>query len=200
MGYRPISSRGGIRKGLTWKPDFCVGKKVLAIIVVDCFDAVPNTSYSIWAVHPAISGRSAIAQSFIGKNAKITKAKFQAKIYKGTPKGEAVAALYLAEGTHGTNAKPTGDPLAVSDPVQIESFTTRKFYEFDFPSDQQFKMQSGVTYCIALQVKSATILDGDNYFDVYARSGGHAGNGSHYYSGAWYATTDDFLFYVYGIS
>lgn len=173
-------------------------------VLIDYFDVTQNALYGLTRVFPCTVGRCSVGQSLaVDKARKITSAKFGLRKELGSPVGNLVAVLYNITGTHGTDAKPTGDPLATSDPIPIEDLTgTVVNYEFAFPKNQQYKMEVGY-FGICVQVQSATVLDSDNYPTVASRYGAlatHSGNFFECWKGVWYADADyDCIFYVYGV-
>jgi hypothetical protein len=153
-----------------------------------------DIGYSLWYQNTTHRG-----QSFQPTNSKkLTACRFRLQ-KTGTPPGNCYAELYTSTGTHGTNAEPTGSPLAVSNPVLADSLSTSTTWiNFVFGNTQQYTMTASTTYIIVIKYDEAT--DG-NYIDIAAdnTSPTHGGNPSDSSDGTnWNnANTYDFSFDVY---
>jgi hypothetical protein len=133
---------------------------------------------------------------------KLSSMKFWLKKY-GNPDCRLVVRAYVATGTVGTDAKPTGDALAESNVVDGATLSSAGgLVEFVFTGANKITLNSGQSYCFLVLCKSATLIDGSNYFDVWvdAISPTHAGNNCVYYDGAWAGSAYyDSCFYLYGV-
>jgi len=147
-----------------------------------------------------ISGDNGIGQSITGDGRTLDSIKFYlAKT--GSPTGYAYAKIYAHSGTFGTSSIPTGEPLAVSDGVDVSTFGlegSETLFTFNFTGANKIILANGTKY-----VNTIEYLDGDwdNYINVcYDNSSPtHAGNLSEKWGDNWYAaSTDDLCFYVYG--
>lgn len=112
--------------------------------------------------------------------------------------GNIYAVIYNATGTHGTNAKPTGSPIATSDLVDASTVGgTMSLMSFNFSN--RIQLDSGSTYIVMLH------HDGDVthriFIGVDATSPTHGGNYSYGNGTTWTSgTTSDIIFYVNYIS
>lgn len=173
--------------------------------LLDHFSESEKTGSNLLVVvHPShIGDYSAMGQCFTmgASNKKICKAKFYLQKI-GSPVGHLKAALYAVTGSCGTNGRPTGDPLALSDSVTMESVgTDYVLVEFIFTGDEKYEMQASTTYCIECLVSDATLLDLDNCINVGIadEEPTHNGNWSGYIESSWNFTDGtDTIFYVYG--
>jgi len=156
--------------------------------------------------HPsAIAANSARGQCFFTESNEdlyLCKVKFYLS-RNPTPDGNLKAYLYEITGTYGTNAVPTGAPLAMSNAVPMSSvgpLVTFSLITFTFPSPR-YRLQASHHYAIAVVVLDCTTCDADNNieagFDFTAPS--HGGNAFYYRNGGWISVaTHDTCFYVYG--
>ena len=174
-----------------------------------------NEFWSLKAVHPSSSyDKSAWGHSFQVLGTKPKYKLTQVKFYLsriGAITGHLVAVLYNKTGEHGSDAIPTGAPLATSDVVDMATVpnTTWGLIAFNFSGDQQYEMSKDAIYCIELQVLDSPNAGGYNailvgYDDAVAHPDGatHAGNDSLYWLDYWGCPTPsdklDICFYVYG--
>lgn len=171
-------------------------------------------------VHPAtgVGILSAIGQTFTTPmyiRYKLCKVKFYLA-RKWNPVGKLVARLYAHTGTYGSTGKPDDNPvdsniLAESDPVNFSSVPNGvinppyHLIEFTFPEAEQYIMKKNTHYCIAVVVKSATLLNGGGQHMIVGldqSSPTHDGN-TFWYQGAvgWLGVGvgSDTIFYIYGI-
>jgi len=103
-------------------------------------------------------------------------------------------------GTYGTDGKPTGPPLAISDDFEVSTLKDEfQLITFFFTREQQYEMQAGTKYCIVFENPASGIISRNVRPEVEC-GGGHDGNIVWFRYGAWVyiATASDILFYVYG--
>jgi hypothetical protein len=136
------------------------------------------------------------SQSFTGDGNPLSIATFN--LWKaGSPTGIARAKLYAHSGTFGTSSVPTGNPLAVSETVDISTLTA-SWQLVDFTFLNSYALENGTKYCIT--VESADPFGTDNLLVAHDTSSPtHSGNG------AWFSITTqlwtalsstDYIFYV----
>lgn len=110
--------------------------------------------------------------------------------------GNATAVLYALTGTYGTDAKPTGAPLATSDNVDVSGISSSAtLVTFTFSGANKIDLTDGTTYCIAIQLNNGT-----NYItvDLTTVSASHSGNASSTNDlSTWSGSTSDLAFTVY---
>ena len=69
----------------------------------------------------------------------------------GSPTGNVYAYLYAITGTYGTNAKPTGTPLATSTALDVSTLTTSyQTITFNFTGTNQVALANGTYYYIVI--------------------------------------------------
>lgn len=117
----------------------------------------------------------------------------------GLPSGNLVAKLYLAAGTHGTDAVPTGSPLAVSEPIAVGDLSAGGVLdEVEFVFVNGPTIRTYTTYCAVVELVGFTPGAPENY--VVAGLGddppGHAGNASQLEPGGWVSGEPDMVFCV----
>lgn len=137
------------------------------------------------------------------QNYNITSAKFYVRKI-GSPVGHVVAKLYAITGTYGVNGKPTGDPLATSNLIDMANLPdTLTLVEFTFPSGEQYEMTAGEHHCIAFINNDGTTVNSNNC-PKFATDNEvpleHDGNSFNYHLTDWYPfqSTYENIFYVYG--
>ncbi len=154
--------------------------------------------------HPStLPGHSACGQSFTtpndGKNYRLTSAKFYLKKSDPLlPDGTLVAKLYAHSGVYGTSSIPSGNALAASDSVDLDTLTNAyALYTFTFSSI--YVLEPNTQYCIDVEADATWIIDTVMAgYDGSAPS--HGGNMFHYDTSAFHAVAgSDLIFYVYGI-
>jgi len=165
-----------------------------------------NMAQAISAVHPASYQLwSAVGQAFTVKTAEETYKLTQAKFYLkrvGSPTGHLKACLYNMTGTYGTNAKPTGSPLASSELVDITNLGLNySETTFSFVGDQQYEVTKDQKYCIVVQANDGS-LNGSNRVNLkasYTSEATHDGNECWFASSGWLTGSSyDLCFLVYG--
>lgn len=99
-------------------------------------------------------------QSFLCNNTgKLDSCKFYLKKL-GTPTGNMVAKLYTSTGSLGSTSKPTGAPLAISDPISITTLTTSfALVDFEFSGVNRVSMAAATNYVIVVEYTGG---DGSN--------------------------------------
>ena len=182
------------------------GGKPAPILLDSYSETYIDAGFSIYAVFPPTPEQShfgAVGQAItMSINKKLSSIKFWLKKY-GNLDCQLVVRAYAATGTVGTNARPTGDALAESNVVEAATLSSSGgLVEFIFTGANKITLNNGQSYCFLVLCKSATLIDGSNYFEVWvdASSPTHAGNNCVYYDGAW-AGSDvyDSCFYLYGV-
>ena len=167
-----------------------------------------NGFVRIQAIHPSSTTyRSAIGQAF---KVKTTGAKYkltQIKVYLGqyqSPTGHLKAVLYNITGTYGTNAKPTGSPLAESELVDVSVLGSDfSVIVFNFVGANQYEVLKDHVYGFAIQAVDGNI-DSDRWVKGRWRgeTGGcetHDGNWFGFKNSTWEDNNDfDLCFLVYG--
>ena len=138
----------------------------------------------------------AFGECFHGANYNITLAKFY--MYRiGATVATATARLYAMTGTFGNGGKPTGAALATSDVVDLSTLgTSYGLIDFAFSGGEQYAMEAGVDYVIAIYINTRS--SGTPICGVDNTSPTYEGNMSVYNFGNWNASSSDLIFYVYG--
>src|SRR5947207_971022 len=119
---------------------------------IDDFYSEANFTGSVEAIDATAGDDVATGQSFTSNGGLLSSAQFHlAK--NGSPTGTAVAKLYAATGTFGTDAKPTGAALATSGTLDVSTIPTfpQTLMTFTFSGANQYLMVAGTVYCIALE-------------------------------------------------
>ncbi len=141
-----------------------------------------------------------ISQSFTAKSAYLTKAIFYLKKY-GNPTGYIKAYLYAHSGSFGTSSTPTGEPIEISEAIDIASLShSSRLIVFNFSGTTE--LIEGTKYCIVLEFEGGDPIN--NYLIVgCAGTGEHEGNYASYSTQTGWAYTHpstpiDLIFYIYG--
>jgi len=118
---------------------------------------------------------------------------------RGSPTGNAVAYLYAHTGTYGVNGKPTGDPIATSDNLDVSTLTTSpELTTFTFSNLNKITLNSGTKYFVVVYYNGGDI---NNYIDVGKDNSSPTHGGTSVYSSdgsTWNSSTSvNFCFYVY---
>jgi hypothetical protein len=153
-------------------------------------------SYSESNYDSEIYDYRAYGQSFTGDGGVLNSAKFYLKKY-GSPTGTVFAAIYAHTGTFGTNSKPMGVPLAVSDNVNVSTLSTSfGLVSFTFSGANKITLTAGTKYVVVFDCinSSNTISVG-----MDSSSPSHSGNVSDRDGEDWYTDYSgyDLCFYVY---
>lgn len=153
------------------------------------------------AQHPSeTSDVSARGQSIKpSANYRLTRCKF--RLWRNAvAEGTLEARLYAATGTYGVDAKPIGEPLAVSDTVDIATallIHSWRYIDFIFRAGQQYIMKKDTTYCI--EAINKVLTSGATFMSQSLNTPIH-GNLSGYENGTWkYSDIKNCHFYVYGV-
>lgn len=129
---------------------------------------------------------------------KLSSAKFYMKKVN-SPTGNCYAKLYAKTGTVGTDAKPTGAALAVSDVVDVSTLGSAfALKTFTFSGANQIALTAATGYCLVVEYADGTATD---YIVVGfdSTSPTHAGNRC-WYTTSWSGdATWDCCFYIYGL-
>lgn len=115
------------------------------------------------------------------------------------PTGNMVAKLYAHTGTYGTNGKPTGAPLATSDPISAATLGTSYAKKtFSFTGSNRYLMTAAEKYVIILD--DSLVGDASNYVHIgYHNAGSWEGNYVYGNEANWQTNSlFDIAFYVYG--
>ena len=110
------------------------------------------------------------------------------------------AALYACTGTPGTNGRPTGAALAVSNSRELTSADNDSEYrdrEFVFPTP--YTLEAGTNYCIVLECTAHGGSGADVKIGKDHSSPTHTGNMCTHFSDAagWSSSADDLCFGIY---
>lgn len=138
-------------------------------ILIDSYEGDNSLDTNLYS-----GGKEGVAQSFTGKDAKITNCRFILQKV-GSPTGNAYAKLYSHSGTYGTSSIP-GSLLATSDALTVSGITTTLLAQtLSFSGAQQYVMSNGSHYVITIEYTGG---NGTNYIVVYsnASSPTHSGN------------------------
>lgn len=131
-------------------------------------------------------------QCFTGVDGVLNSAKFVVK--KTGDNGTVVVKVYTLIGTFGTNGKPTGDALAVSNTINVSSLSNNfSLVTFTFSGANKINLLNQ-HYCLSFESSSgASVTVGSSYL-----SPTHNGNYFYDYEGTLYASNVvDVCFYVY---
>ena len=141
---------------------------------------------------------SAVGQAFTGNGGPINTVKFYLKKV-GSPTGTLTAKIYNITGTYGTDATPTGSPLATSNTVDVSTLSTAyQLITFTFPTP--YTTTNGTHYIVTCEDSSASDTD---YVVAGSDSSSptHSGNYCQYasFNGIWSGSaSQDICFYVGG--
>lgn len=120
----------------------------------------------------------------------------------GSPSGNIFAKIYNLTGTVGTNGKPTGSPIATSDPIDISTLTgSYQGIEFKFTGSNSITLNAGSHYGVSIEYYTGG--DSSNYLQLGldSSSPSWSNNSFLFISGSWSSTLsadDAFPFYIYG--
>lgn len=123
----------------------------------------------------------AVGQTFsnnLDNDARLVSAQFSLW-RKGSPTGNVYAALYNLTGTFGTNAKPTGEAIAISDNVDITTIpTSASWINFPFSGDNQVVLEKNGQYGITCvfnggDSNNKLYIRGDQYNSGYEHDDGN---------------------------
>lgn len=117
----------------------------------------------------------------------------------GSPTGTASAMVYNMGGTYGTNAVPSGSPIATSDVINVASLTsTPTLTSLTFSGTNRVTLNAGSRYVVTFEFTGG---NGSNFVVVGAQSWmpAHSGNTCYFVGGGWTGDSGyDTIFYVYG--
>jgi hypothetical protein len=139
------------------------------------------------------------AQTFVGNGSTLGTAKFY--MYNQLATGTTTAKIYAITGTPGTNAVPTGAPLATSTDVTISTIPQNvgavALVTYTFSGANQITLTNGTNYALAVQYAgdgtANDIIIGADFSSPTA-----AGNFASYNGATWTAdNTADLVFYVF---
>jgi hypothetical protein len=141
-----------------------------------------------------------LGQSFnVSGNFTLYSCKFYLRKF-GSPTGNITASIYAITGSFGSNSKPTGSALAVSDNISISGLTTSfQLINFNFSGVNRITLNNATNYVV---VVNSNLGDSSNFLQVGSVTPGtHPGN--YCFSTddvSWTGLTGlDLCFYVYGI-
>jgi hypothetical protein len=184
--------------GNTWDEDYATPDPFEA--VQDFYsEANYQDSLMLASLDPSASGEaSRRAQSFTAPSKfKLSSVKFYLHKY-GSPTGTAYAKLFsIASGD-----TPSTTVLATSDGFDVSTLTTSlQLITFTFSGAQQYECVSGTKYAIAFVNPSSGTITTSHYVKagVDTSSPTHAGAESYFANGAWTTSSNDLVFYVYGL-
>lgn len=146
-------------------------------------------------------------QSFTGNGGYLNRCQFFGR--RGASmdaSAQVVAKLYAHTGTFGSGGTPTGDPLAISDPITANSLsTTNAWYSFNFGPGVQ--LVNGTRYFIILELWShGGGAAGSVVLMAHSTASSHGGNSAIFpgntadAQASWTAQTSDVLFRVYTVA
>jgi len=169
--------------------------KVYNPVSIEIVDSYSESNFNLYSI--VGNTVKATGQTFTAKDGVLSSVKFfMGK--SGSPTGNAVAKIYAITGTLGTDGKPTGSPLAVSDVLDVSSLsTTLQLVELNFSGINKINLLA-MNYCIDLEYSNG---NSSNHirFGIDNSSSSHSGN--RFYSlnlSSWTSTiSDDNIFYVY---
>lgn len=117
----------------------------------------------------------------------------------GSPTGNVVAKLYAHSGTYGSSSVPTGEPLAISDNVDLSTIPdTLALITFTFTGANKYSLSNGTKYCITIESDDCDAIDKIR-IGQDSTSPTHSGNPA-YYEVSWTADdTRDFIFYILSV-
>lgn len=143
---------------------------------------------------------SAMGHTFTASaNYLMTKAQFKMS-YVGSPPGNITANLYAVTGTVGTNAIPSGSPLAISKPFNLTHILWYNYNTFTFTTP--YLLHNGTDYAIDIENPTSGIST-SNYPTMLANSSNlFAGNSFDYRNSAWNITvaTWDNMIIIYALA
>lgn len=145
---------------------------------------------------------SRFGQSFTAIDGVLNSVKFDIQRV-GSPSGNLIANIYAHTGTYGTNTgKPTGSPIATSDPIDVTTISTSEHLEtLTFSGGNKITLVGGTYYCVVLERSGGSAWNGSNYIWIGCdnTSPTHSGTTVYYTSswGAYGAGVVDTCFYVY---
>jgi hypothetical protein len=135
----------------------------------------------------------------VSTNGKLGKATFSLKINVGSPPNYMYAKLYEMTGTYGTDGKPTGNALAVSDAVSTSVLTSSYAdVDFFFSGVNQVDLTEDY-YCIVFEYDDGDV-DNSVAFSYDTATKTHSGNSFvfNHSNASWASSTaNDSTFYVY---
>ena len=150
----------------------------------------------------------AVGQTFsnnLDNDARLVSAQFSLW-REGSPTGNVYAALYNLTGTFGTNAKPTGEAIAISDNVDITTIPNTQvpvlWTSFSFSGDNQVVLEKNGQYGITCvfnggDSNNKLYIRGDQYDSGYEHDDGNGFSSSNL--STWWGSDDhDRGFKVYG--
>lgn len=149
------------------------------------------------------SSYSRVGQAFTGDGQMLGSVEWYMLNASGGATGTVTAKIYASTGTFGTDARPTGSPLAISDTVLDVSTLTpsfpKLFYEFLFTGANAITLINGTKYIATLERVTGLAVPA---VEVGAddSSPTHPGNDVIYLGGTWYggALGADLIFNVNG--
>ena len=113
------------------------------------------------------------------------------------PTGNAYAKIFSMSGNFGVDGIPTGDPLAISEPINVATITTLALYEFTFIGSNQITLEGNTNYFVTIEYNGKITNGTGIYVGSDSSSPLHQGNAASFNT-TWSPITDDICFYVYG--
>lgn len=157
-------------------------------------------SYRTGAMYLYSGAMVYISQSFVGDGSTLHSAKFDLAWAVGSVTGNAYAHVWNITGTPGTNAKPLGAAIAVSDAFDVSVITAvNALYELHFSGVNKIVLGNGTDYCISFNFSG-----GDSSHRIIAgrqETGADTGNSARADAVPSWDTTlasKDTIYYVYG--
>ncbi|MFH1112068.1 MAG: LamG domain-containing protein, partial [Patescibacteria group bacterium] len=135
-----------------------------------------------------------IGEVFNSSGGVLTSCKFRL-VKNGSPTGNMYAYLYNVTGAYGTDAVPTGSPLATSNAVLASTTVTTPGGLVEFTFSDSYLMTSGTKYAIEIVYNEGG--DASNYINVRLNVGISYEGNRFLYSTSYSGFSTDAIFYVY---
>jgi hypothetical protein len=140
-----------VRSSSDQEESILVSSAYTETVVADNYSEL-NGSGSYFAMPDLSNARftERVGQSFTpSETVFLTSCKFSLK-KNDSPNADMYAKIYLTSGINGTNAKPTGDPIAVSSPINSSTLTS-SFALVEFTFSNNIELLAGTTYAVVIE-------------------------------------------------
>jgi prepilin-type N-terminal cleavage/methylation domain-containing protein len=198
--YIPLAVNDGGTQPIVYEIGSSLNIGPASTIVCDSYTT--TSGFQILRVGAPGDSNEAASQTFTGNGKTLVNAQFQL-FQRNSPTGNAVAKIYAISGTYGTNAIPTGSPLATSDPVSVASLSPNPAYglaTFNFSGSNRIVLTNGAYYAITFEYGSGGIPYASSDIGLEPNNTGtHPGNaGTENFSNVWapMASGTDLIFTV----
>jgi len=178
--------------------------------IIDEFSTFPSHSLMQILTHfPQSNNTSALGASFIGNGLAVIEAQFYVIRYGASVSASFVAEIYAHSGVFGNSAsRPTGIPLAVSEPVMFNEATSNDWCSFFFTGQNQFLTVPGTHYFVVIKCITSGLSNSPNTNPYLAVRRGDVSGTNNYNGGItvvyrlndWVNSTNLVAFVVWGIS